>query len=271
MVMAVRAFLVFLVVLIPVAAMAGEFDNGAYARVLERFVGDDGLVDYAALAEDRTDLDAATMAIATIDSAAWAGLDEDQRLAWWINAYNTLTLRLIVNHYPITPITEEFPPSSIRQIYGAWSIMKWAVMGLEMDLDEMEHEVMRVQFDEPRIHMALVCAAVACPPLRREPYTGARLDAQLEAQSRIFVTDPRNLRIDRAERVLRLSAIFDWFGGDFVNAYDTGAPPLDDARDRAVVAFVSRFLPEEDVAWLAAGDYRILYFEYDWNLNDRTR
>jgi len=172
----------------------------------------------------------------------------------------------------VLSVTDEFPPSSIRQIYGAWTKFAWTVMGREMTLDEMEHDVMRAEFDEPRIHMALVCAAVSCPPLRREPYRGERLDRQLEEQSRVFVTAPGNTVIDRTQRVLRVSAIFDWFGGDFVSAYDAGTPDaFDDARDRAVAAFVSRYLPEDDRAWLATGEYRILYLAYDWTLNERGR
>lgn len=250
---------------------ARAFSNEPYARVLDRFVDASGRVDYAALAGDRADLDTFTHAIADMDSATWAGYTDSDRLAWWINAYNALTLRLIVNHYPITPVTDEYPASSIRQIYGAWTKFEWTVMGRAMTLDTMEHEVMRVEFDEPRIHMALVCAAVSCPPLRREPYTGAELEEQLEDQSRTFVTDPRNLRIERKEHVLRLSAIFEWFGGDFPSRYDTGTPEFEDARDRAVVSFVSRYLPEADREWLSAGDYLIRYFAYDWSLNDRAR
>ena len=80
-----------------------------------------------------------------------------------------------------------------------------------------------------------------------------------------------NVRIDRENHALRVSAIFDWFGGDFVDTYDTGEPAFDDPRDRAIAAFVARFVSDADRAWLAAGDYRILYLEYDWNLNDRAQ
>jgi len=260
-----------LVALLPVFTGAAGFDTDPYARVLETFVDDAGRVDYAALAEDRADLDTFVAAIAGVNSATWAGFDTPQRLAWWLNTYNALTLQLIVDRYPIKTVTEEFPASSIRQIEGAWTQLTHTVMGMEMTLDEMEHEIVRILFDEARVHMALVCAAVSCPPLRREPYTGARLDDQLEEQSTVFVTDPRNVRIDRENHALRVSAIFDWFGGDFVDTYDTGEPRFDDPRDRAIAAFVARFVSDADRAWLGDGDYRILYLGYDWNLNDRKR
>jgi len=113
-----------------------------------------------------------------------------------------------------------------------------------------------------------VCAAVSCPRLRGEPYEGARLYEQLDDQTRHFLSDPQKFAMDQRARVVRVSAIFDWFGGDFVARYGEGGNAhLPKDEDRAIMSFASGYVDESDREFLLEADYAIKYFDYDWTLN----
>jgi len=251
--------------------LSAPFSDDDYAAVLTGFVDDEGLVDYASLKQQRTLLDAYVASLETLDPSVHAGWNEKQRIAFWINAYNALTLRMIVDHYPIEPSQPKpaYPKRSIRQIPGVWDSSPVVVMGRKMTLDEIEHGVLRREFREPRIHMALVCAALSCPKLRREPYRGAALDAQLDEQARTFMTDPRNFLIDRERNEVWATEILKWFADDFV--------PVDSRKNErhvvereALVAFASKYAGETARTFLAGKDYAIQYFKYDWTLNEQN-
>ena len=193
-----------------------------YSAVLSRYVNDRGLVDYSDLKTHPDELEAYAGELSSLDPAVYAGWNDPQKIAFWINAYNGLTLKLIVDHYPINSSllrSVVYPKNSIMQIPGRWTKITFEVMGEPMTLDEIEHQVLRAKFDEPRIHMALVCAALSCPRLRNEPFVAERLDGQLDDQTREFLADKNKFRIDREKGAVYLSSIFDWFKGDFVARY----------------------------------------------------
>jgi len=258
----------------PVAVAEGveDFTYDDYAAAL-KYVNDDALVDYRGLKADRGRLDAFAGALGRLDPAVFAGWSDEDKIAFWINAYNALTLKAIIDNYPIRPrftASLRFPDNSIRQIKGVWDKIRFPVMGRPMTLDGTEHERLRAQFNEPRIHLALVCAAMGCPPLRNEPFLGEKLGEQLADQTRVFLGNPKKFRIDRDTRKVRLSSIFKWFGGDFVKTYGTDARFAGyDEVERAVLNYVSGHLSEEDAAYLAGGGYGIEYLPYDWTLNEQ--
>ena len=137
----------------------------------------------------------------------------------------------------------------------------------QQTLNNIEHDILREDFNEPRIHAALVCAAISCPYLRQEPFTGENLDAQLDDQVRIFISRPEAFEIDRANNEVRLSAIFDWIGGAWVASYGTDDGFAGNEGERAVLNFISGYLNEADSDFLQAGGYDISYNDYDWSLN----
>lgn len=252
---------------------AGAFDYDDYEAVLAAFVDDGGLVDYAALRADRGRLDAFAQELAALDRTTYESWNREERIAFWINAYNALTLELIVDHHPIEPSRLRslvFPKNSIMQIPGRWKKVTFEVMGEPMTLDTIEHKVLRARFGEPRIHVALVCAALSCPELRNEPYLAARLDEQLDDQAREFLANPKKFRIDRERGVVYLSAIFDWFAEDFVDRYGTGDPQgRRSEKTQAVLNFVSRYAAAADADYLGTADFKVKYLDYDWTLNER--
>ena len=189
------------------------------------------------------------------DLAEFKTWPEKERLAFLINLYNAATLKLIVENYPVKSIR------SIGWIPGsAWKKETVRLFGRKISLDDVEHGFIRKDYGEPRVHFALVCAARSCPPLRAEAYVGARLDAQLDEQGRVFLGQKEKNRVDASAHTLFLSPIFKWFAGDF-EASAAGS----------VEKFVAPFLPEPERRALGAGGFKTSYTDYDWSLNDAAK
>jgi hypothetical protein len=250
-----------------------NFNYESYSIPLGKYVDDNGMVDYRALKADRKELDAFAVALGNLSPEAFGTWAEAEKIAFWINAYNGLTLKAILDHYPIEPsfvASLRFPKNSIRQIPGVWDKLEFRIMGRNMTLDEIEHSRLRENFNEPRIHVALVCAAMGCPSLRNEPFEAEQLSEQLDDQTTRFLGNPKKFRIDRSEGRVYLSPIFDWFGGDFVKSYGTDMKFSKHKKDeRAVLNFVSSYLNKDDTDYLWNGDYDIEYLDYDWTLNEQ--
>ena len=233
------------------AAGVKPLDLDLYAQLLERHTRsvDDVAgtrVDYAALRSDP-----AWQALLANLAAAPEPPESDRaaRLAYWIDAYNILAIDVVAQHFPVASIRDV--GSLLRPV---WKRDAGTVGGRVLSLDAIEHGILR-PMGEPRIHVAIVCASTSCPSLAREPYRADRLDAQLDAAARGFVANPaKGVRAEA--RALRLSKIFDWFGGDF-------------AASGGVLAFVRRHAaPELRAAIDALGpDPALDWFDYDWSLN----
>jgi hypothetical protein len=253
---------------------AAPFSDEDYAAVLKAHVDDKGMVDYKALKEDHGKLDDFLVAMARLDGATYDAWTEQARIAFWINAYNALTLKAILDHYPIQAGLLSglaYPKNSIRQIPGVWDKLQFLVVGSKMTLNQIEHETLRAKFNEPRIHVALVCAALGCPRLRNEPFVGEKLGDQLDDQTKGFVNDPAKFRIDRDGGKVYLSSIFKWFGGDFVKKHkpEAGFDSGGSDAEKAVLHFASGYLPAQDAEYLRTGRYAVAYLDYDWSLNEQ--
>lgn len=217
------------------------------AQMLTRYVDDGGWVDYAALAEDPAALDR------YIDSLKGADLDamtRDGRLATLINAYNAYVLKLVAENYDggklksINDIPEE----------ERFEAQRWELAGQTVSLNEIENRLIRQNYDEPRIHWALVCGAYSCPPLRDEPYTAEALGKQLADQEQRVLSDERFYRYDADAKTLHLTSILDWYGEDFV------------AAAGSVAGYVAQ--RKQGVATDPAP--KIEFIDYDWKLNSRA-
>jgi len=271
----IMAAVVFLAIAIPVTAAEEPPEDfyASYASALKQHVDARGMVNYRALKAAPADLKAFLGSLARLDRAAFNDWPEKDGIAFWINAYNALTLKAIIDHYPIKASglsAWTYPKNSIRQIGGVWDKLKFRVMGKDMTLEEIEHQVLRKDYNEPRIHMALVCAAMGCPRLLNQPYVGAKLDAQFDEQTRDLLRHPKKFSIDRRRRTVRLSSIFKWFGEDFTKTYKPRRGFGDHSdSERAVLHFVSKHLDATDARYLEAGDYKVKYLDYDWSLNEQ--
>jgi hypothetical protein len=140
------------------------------------------------------------------------------------------------------------------------------VLGEPVTLDAIEHQILRKKFNEPRIHAALVCAAISCPPLRQEPFTGEQLDAQLDDQVNKWLVS-QGLKLDRAQNRVSISSIFKWFGEDWQKQYSADDKFVGSSKERAVLNFISKYVSPQDREYLAQGNYKLDYLNYDWSLN----
>ena len=239
-------------------------DHSKFATVLSAHLYN-GLVDYAAIHADRTGLDHYIDELGSASATAVSAAPRNTQLAFWINAYNACTMRLIVDHYPIEKRTglgsivnrvRGLPTNSIRQIPETFTHEFCPVAGKERSLDEIEHEIIR-PMGEPRIHFAVNCAAQSCPALAAAPYTGEHLDEQLDAAVARLVADPAHYSLERERLpVVHLNKVLDWYKDDF-------------GGEEGVLSFLLPYLPESDRKHIESNEGTRLEFErYDWTLND---
>jgi len=257
-----KGLLVLLLLLSSGSLSAQSFDHAhpRFTEVLNEFVvvADDGFsssVKYSALADNREKLDAYLASLSEVSEAQYRNWNRDQRLAFLINAYNGFTLQLIINHIDSFESGEADSIRDLGSLFTSpWEQSFFELLGSERTLDWIEHERIRVDFNEPRIHAALVCAAVSCPKLRAESFVAARLDAQLELQMISFLSDRKKNGID--DEGVYLSKIFDWYGADFnglANYLKSYANALGDN--------------EAQRQRIQSGDYDPRFSTYDWRLN----
>lgn len=229
--------------------------HSAYDRLLRKYVDGDGLVAYARWKAEAGDVNALRDYLTMLGS-----VDLEQpapraaRLAFWINAYNALTLYGILQKYPTSSIREHTP---LAGGYNIWKDLLLEVDGQNYSLNDIEHKVLRAM-GEPRIHFAIVCASRSCPPLRDRAYTAEGLEEQLADNARRFFARPANFQADEAGRTVSLSRILQWFAADF------------GPNQAEQLAFVRPYLPSpERWTWLGEEDVTVLYLDYDWALNDQ--
>jgi hypothetical protein len=252
------------------------FDYADYAAVLKTFVDENAMVNYSRLKGQPQQLKAYVSAIGKLERSHYEQWGKKDQIAFWLNAYNGLTLKVIIDNYPIKSSffkSRIYPKNSIRQISGVWDKITFKVMGRNLTLEHIEHKILRPTFNEPGIHMAMVCAAMGCPPLRNEPYTGDKLDEQLDDQARRFLGHSAKFKIDRRKDRLYLSPIFKWFAADFVKRH---APTRNigghNKEASSVLSYIAPYLSEANKKYVLAGKYKIKYLDYDWSLNEqRTR
>ena len=239
-----------------IASSQTAFDqsHARLAGVLSNVVSG-GRVDYVRLRSSPGELDVYLNELAAVKPDEFTAWSRENRLALLLNLYNARTLRLVIDHYPLKSIRE------IGTLPGAaWRDLIVRFGGQVATLDHLEKKIIRPGYGEPRIHFALVCAAQGCPPMRSEPYVGARLDRQLDDQARQFLATTEKNRFDPATGTLWLSPIFKWYQEDF-----TG-------RTGSLAAYVKPFLPDESRRALEpATKVKVRYTDYDWSLNERSR
>ncbi len=224
---------------------AREAAEAAWARVLTTRVDDQGRIDFTGLARDRADLDTYVGWLGAVGPGSSPGSfpTPEAKLAYYLNAYNALAMYNVVR----TGLPLRLPSDKVRFFY--WD--KLLVGGQRLSLYAFENDVIR-PLGDPRIHFALNCMVKSCPRLPREPFMAERLDAQLEAATREFLNDKRNVEPFPPERVVRVSMILNWYEKDFL------------ARAPNLAAYVDRYRPEP----IPAG-YEIEFIEYNWTLNEQ--
>ena len=216
--------------------------HNTFTEILKKYVNESGMVNYGELKKNRGAIDSYIKTMGAVSSEEFNGWDKYTRLAFLINLYNAETLQLIIDNYPVKSI------KSIGSLLkSAWKTNVVILFGSPTTLDHVEHGILRKKYSEPRIHFALVCAAMSCPPLRNEAYISAKLDEQLNDQAKLFLAQKSKNRIEG--KTLVLSPIFDWFEEDFT------------ADGKSLAEYVNPYMPGDTTA------KKVKFTKYDWSLN----
>jgi len=258
--------LLLVATLLPTLALAAfDHSHGAWDALVKQNVvwvseGTASRVNYGGFQKDRAALKAYLNSLSAVPQSEFDGWSRDQRLAFLINAYNAFTVELLLTEYPKHRSIKDY--GSLFQ--SPWKKKFFTLLGRERHLDDIEHGLIRAPgaYDEPRIHMAVVCASIGCPALRDEAFTASRLDAQLEDGVIRFLSDRSRNRYNAATGLLEVSSIFDWYGEDFSGG-----------NYRSLDGFFARYADRlsgapADRERIRAGGVRLRFLDYDWNLND---
>ena len=248
-------------------AVALDHSHQAWDDLLKRHVryvagGNASQVSYAGFARDRAALKGVIEEYQKVTKAEFDGWGKPQQQAFLINFYNAATIEKILKRYPEIKSIRDY-----GSVFGnPWKDKFFTLFGQPAHLDQVEHEILRREgaYDEPRVHVAVVCASVGCPMLRSDAFTAERLEAQLEDGMRRFLSDRSRNRYNAESRKLEISRIFDWYGKDF----DKGHKGF-----RSVKGTMARYAEQladkpEDRAAVKGEKAEIQFLEYDWTLND---
>ncbi len=236
---------------------AQTVDHSAFDGLLKAHVAN-GLVDYDAF--KASPVFAGYLRL--LASTNPAPLPRAEQLAFWINAYNAYTIQLINTKNERESIRNVNKSLGFLKFKGPWSDPFAVVGGKTYTLDDIEQRTIRPTYKEPRIHFALVCAAIGCPPLRGEAYTGARLEAQLNDQAVLFLTKtPTKNRVDVATRTVYRSQVFSF--SDYMQDFG--------GSEAAVGRFIARYYPAgPEKTLLESGEFKAVKTDYDWSLNSQS-
>lgn len=233
--------------------------TSALHTLLQKHVDTQGRVNYKALAKDRDTLDQllATMAHISPETHPQSFPDQQARLAYWINAYNASVLRAVLHVAPWSNLT----PYPRKVLF--FGLIRFVYGGKPYNLYDLENKKIRPDFQEPRIHFALNCASAGCPHLPPEAFDPKRLNDQLDRETKKFVQQARNVRVEKAHRTIYLSPIFQWFRSDFTDWLRAHNKPSQ-ASDR-ILDYINLYRPKEKQ--LPQKGYKITYVLYDWKMN----
>jgi len=247
-----------------------------FAGLLKNNVDDKGMVDYKTLRRKRLELKALLQEFDNLDPNEYRTWPKEDKIAFWLNAYNIQMLKIITDNYPIksSRILRLYPgwgPNSILHIKGIWTNYKFLVMDEEFTLSEIDRRFFRKEFDDPRIFFAISRASLSGPPLRNEPYYGYKLNEQLDDQSRRFLSGPLAFRTDREKQRVYLSSLFQSssYGKEFISKFAIDKKFKDqEPTTRAVLNFITNYVPDDKVSFLEVGKYSVKFMKYDWTIND---
>ena len=243
----VGALICFLIIGLTTTALAAQgVDHSLYAELLGKYVKT-GVVDYQGFKNEEAKLNQYLKVLEKTDTKT---LSRNEQFAFYVNAYNAWTIKLILGGYP-----------GVKSIKDLGSLFKspWKkkicrIDGGVITLDNIEHNILRPEFKDPRVHFAINCAAKSCPPLRSEPYSGSELDQQLDEMTRAFINDLESNRLE--DHTLYVSSIFKWFGEDF---------------NKDIIGFFLKYAKGNLKEQLEANKEKIKvkYLDYDWSLNGK--
>lgn len=232
----------------------------------------DGLVYYRALQADRGSLNRYIVSLNSPSVVSgYEKWSDDQKKAFWLNAYNALVMQTVVNHYPIKGTAKNYPPNSIRQIPGAFERTPHSIAGKQVTLDQIETSVL-AELDDPRVYLALGRGAVGSGRLRSEAFSAKAVDKQLAQTKAQFAVTPRWAKVDEIAGKVSISPILSWRAAVFIEEYadDSFELPKREPLERAVIGFLRPHLLAAEEEFVRKNTFQLTYEPFDWRLNDLT-
>lgn len=220
--------------------------HSIWDSLLHQNVTENGQVNYRGIIADSSRFKAYLNLLSTNhpNEKNWS---REEQMAYWINAYNAYTVKMIVDHYPVLSIKDI--KNGIPFVNTVWDIKFIQIEDASYDLNNIEHGILRPKYAEPRIHFAVNCASVSCPRLRNEAFTADKLEEQLTDQARYFLSNPGKNKISEAGNA-ELSKIFSWFKGDFT-------------KSGTLIEFINQYSEVK-----LDPKANLSYLDYDWTLNE---
>lgn len=236
---------------------AFDHNHGEFDKILKdnvHFEGDQSYVNYKKIKENPTALKKYLSSLSNVKKSDFENWNAGERLAFLINAYNAFTIKLIVDNYPT---------QSIKDLGGflksPWKKEFFTLFGVQTHLDGIEHDMIRKKFDEPRIHFAVICASIGCPPIQKFAFRASEIEKQFQIATKTFLGDAKKNSYDKKKKKLRLSKIFKWYGDDFNKKYGS------------YLKFISTRMTEDKSLQkkIAADKVNSSWNSYDWALNEK--
>ncbi len=254
-----------------------DYFHDKCSYIFSTFVNKEGLINYKELKRKKERLRALLRDFGQLDSKEYDRWSKEDKIAFWINAYNIQMLNIITSNYPIKPtkwLLAFYGPDNIKHIKGIRTEKKFIVMDEEFTLAEIDQRFFRDEFGEPRVIFALSLASLSSPPLRNEPYYGHKLYKQLDEQVKRVLSDRNMLSTDKKGKKVYLPGILDpsWYGKDFIGKYGTVKKYKDKTpAERAVLNFLTRYLSSKRKNFLETKRYSVKYIKHNWKINDYSK
>lgn len=256
--------------------IGGDAFNLKFAPLLKEYVNQQGLVNYSKLRRYRSQLNDDIEKLGSLSPEIYITWSQNEKIAFWMNAYNLCTLKGVVDNYPINPsrfMLLFYPANSVVHIAGLRDRTFFMIMGIQYTLDEIERDILLGRFEEPRVLSAISYATMSSPALRNEPYLGKILDKQLDQQVRDFLARPDAFKIDTSTKIVYISPIFNmypWRQAAIIKRYSTNqlfrelSPP-----ERAIINFIKDYISQPNADFLKKSQFSIQYISYNWQLNEQ--
>ncbi len=234
---------------------SNKFNYSRYNKTLKKYLNKSGMLDYKNLKNNSKIFDLFIKQILNLKKNDYNKFTKKEKLAFWLNTYNALTIKIILNNFPL---------KSIMDLKDPFNKIKFRVLGSHVSLNNIENNIIRKYFKEPRIHMALVCAAIGCPTLRNEPFIAKKLDFQLKNQTKKFLSSKKNFKIDKNKNIIYVSSIFKWYSTDFIIK--------NKSLEESLMIFISKYIDKKQLKvlnTLVKIKFKVKYLYYNWKLNQQ--
>lgn len=259
--MTMKSTIILFTLLSAFAGHCFDHQHSLYAGILKKYVkvqSHQSYVNYKSLQNSPADLNIFRQYLKSLSDLSenqYQSFTPNEKLAFLINAYNAFTIELIITHYPVKSIKDIG-----TLLANPWKKEFFNLRGEKRHLDSVEHEMIRQEFQEPRIHFSVVCASIGCPSLASGPFLASNLEEQFEEAANVFLTDINKNVLDRENTKLHLSMIFKWYGKDF------------EKRHQSVLKAITPYFSTEDQLFINQNKEKIEidFLPYDWNLNEES-